>query len=298
MQDEIVTRLARALEHQLPEAEAARAKRAPAANPDAEDLALQCWGIVLKNSYFGKEADAGYRLCEQALAIDPNNVRATVYLGVKYYLPILIGRSADAKGDLKKADDLISRALVLDPNFPNAHDEKAWIFVIEKRYDEAVAEEERAIALDPAFIDAVVGLAYNYQFLGQYEKSLEYFDRAIRLSPRDPILNSRYQGKAAAYLALKQYDQAIDWARRAIAVDPNNIATAHATLIAALVLTGREDEAHDALQRYLSPPRGPETIAAWKAYKAVFVNEHSAPRYVEFWDRAIEGLRKAGMAEG
>jgi hypothetical protein len=42
MQDEVVTRLARAMDIQLPEAEAARLKRAPAANPDAEDLALQC----------------------------------------------------------------------------------------------------------------------------------------------------------------------------------------------------------------------------------------------------------------
>jgi adenylate cyclase len=298
MQDEIVTRLARALEHQLPEAESARANRTPAANPDAEDLALQCWGVVLKNSYFGKEADAGYRLCEQALAIDPNNVRATVYLGVKYYLPILIGRSADAKGDLKKADDLISRGLVLDPNFPNAHDEKAWIFFIQQRYNEAVAEEERAIALDPAFIDAVVGLAINYQSLGQFEKSLEYFDKAIRLSPRDPILNTRYEGRAIDYLALKQYDQAIESARQAVAVDPNNIPIAHAGLITALTLAGRETEAREALQRYLAlPATGPRTIAAWTAYKAVFTNEHSDPRYLEFWDRTIEGLRKAGMPD-
>ena len=44
MQDEIVTHLARAMEIQLPEVEAARLKRTPAANPDAEDLALQCHG--------------------------------------------------------------------------------------------------------------------------------------------------------------------------------------------------------------------------------------------------------------
>ncbi len=294
MQDEIVTRLARALEHQLPEAEAARASRAPATNPDAEDLALQCWGIVLKNSYFGKEADVGYRLCEQALAIDPNNVRAMVFLAVKYYLPINLG----LKGDLAKADELISRGLALDPNFPNAHDEKSWIFFIRHRYDEAIAEEERAIALDPAFIDAVVGLAVNYQILGQFEKSSEYLDKAIRLSSRDPILNTRFGIKANNYLALKQYDMAIELARRAIAVDPNNIPYAHADLIAALILAGRETEAGEALQRYLAlPATGPRTITAWTAYKAAFTNDHSDPRYLEFWDRAIDGLRKAGMPE-
>ena len=57
MQDEIVTRLARAMDLQLPEAEAARLKRTPAANPDAEDLALQCLAAVQKGGYIGKEAE-------------------------------------------------------------------------------------------------------------------------------------------------------------------------------------------------------------------------------------------------
>ena len=47
-QDEIVTHLAHAMDLQLPEAEAARLKRTPAANPDAEDLALQCEAAVRK----------------------------------------------------------------------------------------------------------------------------------------------------------------------------------------------------------------------------------------------------------
>jgi hypothetical protein len=76
MQDEIVTRLARAMDIQLPQVEAARLKRAPVANPSAEDLALQCNAGVQKGGYIGKEADAGYALCEQALAADPNNARA------------------------------------------------------------------------------------------------------------------------------------------------------------------------------------------------------------------------------
>ena len=78
-QDEIVTRLARALEIQLPQVEAARLKRTPAANPDAEDLALQCAAAVQKGGYFGKEAEAGFPLCERALALDPNNVRALTF---------------------------------------------------------------------------------------------------------------------------------------------------------------------------------------------------------------------------
>ena len=83
MQDAIVTHLARAVDFQLTEAEAARLKRTPAANPDAEDLALQCDAGFWKAGSIGKEADAASSLCEQALAIDPNNVRALMVSGVQ-----------------------------------------------------------------------------------------------------------------------------------------------------------------------------------------------------------------------
>jgi TolB-like protein len=58
-QDAIVSHLANAMDIQLPEAEAARLKRTPAANPDAEDLALQWQAGVQGGEYLGQEADAG-----------------------------------------------------------------------------------------------------------------------------------------------------------------------------------------------------------------------------------------------
>ncbi len=152
MQDEIVTHLARAMEIQLTEAEAARLKRTPAANPDAEDLALQCEAAVQKAGFIGKEADAGYRLCEQALVADPNNVRALSLLSLKFSLPVAFGRSADPKADLKRADELASQALALDPNYAEAHGAKALKFAMQGRHDEAIAENERALALDPAAV--------------------------------------------------------------------------------------------------------------------------------------------------
>ena len=53
-QDAIVAHLARAIDLRLTDAEFARLKRAPAANRDAEDLALQCWGIMQKNGLVRK----------------------------------------------------------------------------------------------------------------------------------------------------------------------------------------------------------------------------------------------------
>ena len=297
MQDEIVAHLAPAIGLQLPEVEAARLKRTPAANPNAEDWALQCTAATEKGGFVGEEAEATFRLCEQALGADPNNVRALSYLSLKFWFPVGLGRSADPEADLKRADELVSRALALDPNYAPAHSFKASILELQAHTDEAIAEDERALVLDPSIVDASAHLGWTYLGVGRFEKSHEFFDKAIEFSPRDPGLGLWVSGNTAACFGLKQYDQAIEWAHRAIAINPTNV-FAHGELIAAFALTGREAEAHDALDRYLALPlTGITTVAAFKAFLAQAANPHSDPRTLEGWDRTIEGLRKAGMPE-
>ena len=295
-QDAIVTHLANAMNLQLIQAEGARVKRTPAANRDAEDLALQCAAGAWKAGFVGKEADAAYALCEQALAIDPNNVRALQALGVKSYMRAPVGASVDPKGDLERADELESKALALDPDWTWPHDVKGGILRLQARYQEAVAEHERALALDPSNEDAAASVGMDYAMLGRFDKSLEYFDQAILGSPHDPSLAYWYGGKAWANFGLKRYDQAIDMARQAIAIKPNYNQFSHVFLVAALALTGQDAQAREALQRYLAlPSTGPrKTIAAWKTYWSA---QGGDPPRVESNERACDGLRKAGMPE-
>ena len=94
-QDAVVAHLARATDLQLVWAEGARVKQTLAANRDAEDLALQCDAGQRKAGFIGKEADAAYALCEQALALDPNNVRALQALG-RCHIAVRRARSLSA----------------------------------------------------------------------------------------------------------------------------------------------------------------------------------------------------------
>jgi hypothetical protein len=123
MQDTVVTRLARAVDFQITEAEAARLKRTPPANPDAEDLAVQCGAAQWKAGGIGKEVDAAYALCEQALAIDPNNVRALVLLRDKFYRYGVSGASSDPKGDLERSFG--SRRATRKPS-PSTSERSPW----------------------------------------------------------------------------------------------------------------------------------------------------------------------------
>ena len=255
MQDEIVARLAHALDYELLMAETQR--KVPSTNPDAQDLAMRCMAAVRKAGYLGKEADAGYRLCEQALDADPNNVFALIILSFKFYLSVMIGRSADPQADVKRADQLASRALALDANSAAAHYAKGRVLRAERRFDDAIAEYERALALDPNDADVYASLGETYLNLRQPEKVIEFADKAIRLSPHDPKLFFWYATKSGAYLGLQQYDQAIEWARRSIAINPN-YAYVYVWLSWALAFSGHEAEARDALQRMydLEPQEG------------------------------------------
>jgi TolB-like protein/class 3 adenylate cyclase/Flp pilus assembly protein TadD len=296
-QDAIVAHLAPAMDFELTKAEGARVERKPAANRDAEDLALQCDAGQWKAGFIGKEADAAFALCEQALAIDPNNVRALMALGIKFFMPALIGVSGDPKGDLERADDLESKALALDPDYAWARDLKGDILRLQGRPEEAVAEHERALALDPSNVDAAANLGFDYVDLGQFDKSVEYFDKALLASPYDRGLFGWYEGKTRADFGLKRYGQAIELARKAIAINPNYAQLAHAILVAALAMSDHDVEGREALKRYLALPSTVplRTIAAFRAYLSPVSDRD--PRFLDLNERTFEGLRKAGMPE-
>ena len=82
---------------------------------------MRCVWVARNAGLLGKEAEAGYRLCEQALDVDPNNLLALNMLAVKFYLPVMIQSSTDPQADLKRADELVSRALALDANYALSH---------------------------------------------------------------------------------------------------------------------------------------------------------------------------------
>ena len=280
-QDAIVTHLAHALDLQLTEAEAARVKRTPAANPDAEDLALQCAAGERKAGYIGKDADAAYALCEQALAIDPNNVRALMALGVKFFVPALLGVSGDPKGDLERADELASKALALDPDCAWAHLLKGDVLRFQGAPEEAVARARARARAGPVQRGCRRrAWRSTTETSGNSTKALNISTRRFgraRTIRRSPIW---YGGKAWANFGLKNYDQAIELARRAIATKPNYNPYSHAILVAALALTGHDAEAREALQRYLAlPSTGPlKTIAAFKAHSS---RPDRDPRFLE-----------------
>ena len=116
MQDEIVARLARALELQLTVVDAARNKKTPPTNLDAEDSAIRCMASGWGAPTLSPEQNAAFDLCERALQLDKNNLRALTNLAYKYLLQVEYGPSSDIEADVRRMEELASRALAIDPD--------------------------------------------------------------------------------------------------------------------------------------------------------------------------------------
>ena len=167
---------------------------------------------------------------------------------MRHILPVVEAQSSDPQADIRRADELVTRALAIDPNYYFAHFAKAYVLMAQGRTQEAVVEGERSLALNPSFIDAYVALCFANNFLGRPDRALELADKAIRLSPRDPFLRGLYHMKGWAFFMKQQDDQAIEWLRRA---EGGDVFT-DLILAAALALTGQQADAHETLKRYLA----------------------------------------------
>jgi adenylate cyclase len=291
MQDEIVTRIARAMQIQLLGVDVARVSRARPSNLDAEDLALRCQAGTYNAQGVTAEIMTALKLCERALQIDDRNVLALTLVAYKYMLPVIEAQSTDPQADIRQADELVSRAVTFDPNYYLAHFAKGHILMGRKRSEEAVVEFERTLALNPSFIEAYLGLCIASNFLGRPDRTLELADKAIRLSPRDPFLRLLYHLKGWAFFMKQQDDQAIEWLGRAEGATPFT----ELILASALALAGRQVEAHKTLERYMATIG--VTSTGITQLRAQVLSFGDSPTWHAYAERLFEGLRKAGMPE-
>jgi adenylate cyclase len=264
MQDAIVTRLARTLEIELAAVEAARISRTRVTKLDAEDFALRGEAIFLAYGVYRDEAEPGFDLCERALQIDPDNVRALSILAERFASRVMMKQSTDREADTRRADELASRALAVDPNSYHAHQAKARALLAQQRIEEAIVEARRSLSLNPGFIPAYRNLCVAAMYLGRPEETIECADKAMRLSPLDPYLAFFHLFRATGCFMVQRDEDAIVSLRHAVANSPE-FSTAVAWLAAVLALAGREAEARDALKRYfLIRGTKTRTIAQWR----------------------------------
>jgi tetratricopeptide (TPR) repeat protein len=185
----------------------------------------------------------------------------------------------------------VVKALSLASDHPIAHYCMGLVQNFTNRASEAIAEFERALALDRNSALAHGGMGFAKMALGRSEETEVHIERALRLSPQDPIAYIWAAFAGMAKLQLGRDEEAAAWLRRSIEFN-RNYSTAHFFLAASLAQRRKLDEARTvaAVGLTLDPTF---TIHRFRGTAS-----SDNPVYLAGRERAIEGMRKAGVPEG
>src|SRR5262249_5974212 len=239
MQDEIVSRLANALDAQLIAAEARRAERS--LHPDAMDLVFQgrAW---FNNGMIPDYMAQARRFFERAITLDPENVEAMVGLARVDVITGVALMTDDWPARFTSAEATLIKVLSLAPNHALAHMLLGLLQVFTRRGVQGIAQCEHALALDRnlAGAHAVIGAAKV--FLGRGAETEAHINEAFRLSPRDTVAHRwmAFLGFAKAQLGADA--EALVWMRRSLDANRNTSIT-YFDLASALARLGELDEA-------------------------------------------------------
>ena len=289
MQDEIVARLAGALNAQLVVAEARRAEKAP--NPDSMGLYFQ--GLAWLNKGQTPESAAQARsFFERALAADPDNVDILVQSARVDVVQGSFSFVADPIAAFAAAEAKLTKALSSVPDHALGHTWLGLVDIFTKRGADGIAECEHALGLDRnlAAAHSIIGRGKTY--IGRAEETEAHVGEALRLSPRDTLANIWMTNAGIAKLHLGSWEQAAAWFRRAIEANRNS-PQAYFSLAVALAHLSRLDEARFAHKAGLAldPTFAiSRARAAWRAMS-------DDPTYLAQLEPIFEGMRMAGVPE-
>jgi len=289
MQDEIVARLAGALNTELIAAEARRAEQAPTA--DSMDLYFQ--GMAWLNKGITPDTVAQARgFFDRALAADPDNVDALVGSAVADVRAGALLSVAGPTALFAAAEAKLTKALSSVPDHARAHLVLGYVDIQTKRAAEGIAECEHALALDRNLANAHAAVGSGKIFIGRAEETEAHITEALRLSPRDTLAFAWMTYAGIAKNRLGSYEPAVTWFRRAIEAN-RNYPVPYFALAAALTHLGRLDDARSTVKTGLALN---PTFTVSRA-RAAWTAMSDDPIYLAGLEPVLEGLRKAGVAE-
>jgi predicted O-linked N-acetylglucosamine transferase (SPINDLY family) len=177
------------------------------------------------------------RLCRVVLGNESNSFDALHLLGIV----------AARRGRFEQADQLLARALAINPKSPEAHSNRGNVQKARGHLAEALASYDRALALKPDLVDGLNNRAGALKDLERYDEALASYDGALALKPD---LAVAHYNRGAVLSALKRHDEALVSYDRALAIKPG-FAEALNNRGAALAALKRDAEALASYDRAL-----------------------------------------------
>jgi TolB-like protein/Flp pilus assembly protein TadD len=294
VQDEIVSRVSRAIGLQVVDIEARRSWRERPDSAELIDLVMRGKAVLNLPSSPATMIEAR-GLFEQALKMEPSSVDGLAGVATTLVFEFLNGYyETGAEERLGRAEQLLNRALAIEPRHLMALKANAALRRAQGRFDDAVVAAETVIMENPGEPWAYKEIGLSTMYLGKPEQALEWFAKADRIGPRDPGRWTWLDSRGHALILLGRDEEAVRALISALDANPKNHFS-HAFLGAAYALLGRPEEARAALAAYLE--RRPGTRVSTFRTRSPVPLVLTSPTYRQLRARLNHGLRTAGMPE-
>lgn len=149
-------------------------------------------------------------LYEKVIDCEPNHVDALRFLGLTH-----------AKlNNMKHARDYFARALMVQPNDANLHNNIANAYKALRVYDKAIEHYQHAIQLEPLYAQAHNNLASIYTLQNNYPQALSHYREAIHAEPN---FTAAHYNLGLLLLKQETLDAALTQFNNVLALQPNHV---------------------------------------------------------------------------
>ncbi|RPJ43860.1 MAG: tetratricopeptide repeat protein, partial [Deltaproteobacteria bacterium] len=131
---------------------------------------------------------------------------------------LLLGGFYTDIGAYDKAIKEFNKALELDPNYGEAHNELGYNYLWMGDYSKAVEHFKKYVSLRPGEANPLDSLAEAYFYMGQLDEALANYKVALKINP---ALESPYFSVGYIYALKAEYAEAMGWIDQFIATAPS-----------------------------------------------------------------------------
>jgi adenylate cyclase len=299
VQEELTRAIVAAIAPQIESTEQFKAARRRPENLSAYEIALRAWAHALEGQDNADPTlfNQSIREAKEALAIDPNSVRALHVLAWAHGNTVQLRIAADRDQAVREATWANARAIELDGMDAYGYAFRglsAMHFGRLDYYPEAIANARRAHEMNPndTFVLRILGALEVT--VGEFERAIERFHQVMRLNPRDPRGHITCNVLAFACFGAKHYAEGVEWASRAVNDRPKFV-QALGSLAVCLVGAGEIDKAKAAFKA-LQEVASEEYLRHRLEAGALFTRPEDRERSITFM-RIAAGLEDPSAAE-
>ncbi len=283
LQDEITLKIVFALQVKLSVGVQTRLARKTMPNFEAWSYYVRGYGHLMRHT----KADIAKasEFFERAEGLAPEYAPVLTGLGWTYWEDAHHGWNESREESLLRAVELAKKALALDESDPMIHALWGAIYLLQGRYEQAIAKGKRSVALGPNQALPHLLLAMYLHHTGRNKEALPLVRKAMRLDPYYPSLYLELLG--GVYFRMEEYEKAVEAFKMLVVREPRSI-MGHQGLATAYIRLGRKEQVRSEVAEVLR--LFPEY--SLEVYRKKALRTHMDPAVVE---SDIEALREAGL---